>query len=134
MKTTKMKVTTWIPVVVLVGSVLTVGSVFASQGSSDGQSQQRDPAKFFGRMDADGNGELTLAEFTANAENRRQKIKERRAAEGNTRKGNKTPPTPSEVFSRLDENSDGSLTQSEFTKGMANRKSRRGASGGASSK
>jgi len=118
-----MKATQWIPTAALICSVLTVGGAYAGPGEGGGKAPKKDPAGLFKKMDADGDGRLTLSEFTASAEARRKRFAERRAASGKVEKGENGRPSPAEVFSQMDENGDGVLTLSEFTNGLANLKS-----------
>ncbi len=118
-----MKTSQWIPTVVLICSVLTVGSAFAERAGGGRKASRKDPAGFFKKLDADGNGKVTRDEFLANAETRRKRFGKKRAANGST--SGKKSISSEKVFSKMDADSDGVLTQSEFTTALANRKQRR---------
>ncbi len=72
-----MKARYTILVCVLIGSILMVASSSAAPdreragGKGDSHDGERDAATIYGRMDADGSGGVTLAEFLAHVERRR---------------------------------------------------------------
>lgn len=63
------------------------------------------------RVDADGDGQVTLAEMEAAREDRGD-----RGGRGHGRRG----PNPARIFERLDTDGDGTVTQAEFDEGVAN--------------
>ncbi len=146
-----MKTTKWLAVLTMVSGMVAATDVCgapgdgraarqggpgggAGGGQAGGGQRQKDPARLFGKIDADGNGSVTLDEFKAGAEKRRQRFAERRGngAGGGNRPGggDRTPPSPEDIFAKMDANGDGSLTQDEFTTALANRKGRKGQGAG----
>jgi len=77
------------------------GVVLAQKGEK-GQGKRPNPAKVFGKKDADADGKLSLDEFKAG-------MPEKALAKADTR------------FKKLDTNGDGSLSLEEFEAAMKNR-------------
>lgn len=68
------------------------------------------------RVDADGDGQITLAEMEQAREDRGDR------GRGHGRRG----PNPERLFERLDADGDGAVTQAEFDEGIAAMQERRG--------
>lgn len=65
------------------------------------------------RADADGDGELTVAEMEEAREEGRGR------GRGHGRRGGRGGPNPEQIFERMDADSDGSVTQAEFDEAVA---------------
>jgi Ca2+-binding EF-hand superfamily protein len=83
-------------------SCLLPGVVLAEKGEKGEKGKRPNPAKVFGKKDADGDGKLSLEEFKTG-------MPEKALAKADTR------------FKRLDTNGDGSLSLEEFEAGMGQR-------------
>ena len=100
----------------LVLCVLAAGTTIAGSGGGGGKlgkGPRLSPEELFAKMDADGSGEVTLEELTAEQERRIAAMKERRGGKERP-DGARTPPPPEKILERLDENGDGVLTQVEM--------------------
>ena len=112
----------------MIGSI-SAGTTVAQPGEGKGEGgkgQRPDPAERFARMDADGNGEVSLEEFKVAFEKRMAARKERMGDREGPDSG-RTPPTAEEAFERMDENEDGVLTRDELK--MRGRRGRQGGKG-----
>lgn len=125
-----MKATVYgIGICIAVVGVITSATSIAVPEDGGRFGRKRDPAKAFEKLDADGDGQVTLSEFTANAEERRARRKERRGDSEKSSNSNWTPPTPEEVFNLMDADDDGVLTLEEFSKALKNRRANKGRRG-----
>ena len=112
-----MKLTwTWVMALVAAGLVST-GVAMAEPGEGGGK-EKPNPEKAFARIDTDGNGQVTLEEFTVAYAKRMEKMKER---QGDRPEGAKTPPEAGDIFARMDADSNGSVSLEEFTTHMEQR-------------
>ena len=120
----KMKSILKLSICALTVSVLAIGTAFAERGEGGGKGG-RNPADIFAKIDADGNGSVTLDEFTTAHEKRVARMKERKG-DRERPEGARTPPAAGEIFSRIDSDGDNAVSQEEFEAHMKSRKGRRG--------
>jgi len=92
----------------------------ATQVAGEGEGKQkRGPGEHkggpkgdhFARLDADGNGTISLGEFKAGHEKRMAMMKERM---GDKFDPNRKGPDPEKIFGKLDKDGDGALTKEEM--------------------
>ncbi len=100
----------WLMCGLMAGGLAT--DIALAEPGDGGGKEKRSPEERFSRMDADGDGKVTLEEFSAAHAKRMEKMKER---ESDRPQGDRTPPPAEEIFARMDANSDGSITLEEFT-------------------
>jgi Ca2+-binding EF-hand superfamily protein len=105
--------------------VLTAGLAFGEHPTGEAKGQKPDPAARFAKMDADGNGSVSLEEFKASHEKRMEAMKKHKGE--NAPAEGRTPPPPEKIFERMDRNGDGAISLEEFKSGPKGRKEGKGA-------
>jgi len=101
---------------------LSAGAVLADEGKTDAKTPEKGgPGKgeMFAKIDADGNGSISLDEFKA----WQAKRMEMRKAKGDKadQKADVKMPSAEERFAKLDTNKDGQLSKEEFMAGHQGR-------------
>ncbi len=113
-------------------AVFVGANVFAEEAAKEGKPEKGrgDRGKeHFAKNDTDGNGSLSLAEFTVAHEKRIAERKEKMGDKWDEERAAKRP-GPEEMFKKIDKDADGALTQEEMGQAHRNRRRRKDGDGG----
>jgi len=109
----------------LLVSLFAAGASLAESGQGKEGGQKHDPAKKFAKMDADGNGSVSMEEFKAAHEKRMAAMKDK-MGDKERPEGAKTPPAPEERFAQIDANGDGAISLEELSAAHKEKKNKDG--------